>query len=192
MRLSRTPAVYPCIGFQGNPGLTSLRVTQPRRYWNAAEGLGMHGLLQARMVLCSLRQGYGVDNTNVTSPQQALQASHHGQSVLLLMGVAVAGTLRQLYRNAMQMEVDFFSAQPGVSSAPSVGMLVIDFDDTCTVTDTTSLVFNTAIDATVEAAQGASCVLQHWQRKLHAACNYCCCCASAAWSLVRLWVTSLP
>ena len=74
----------------------------------------------------------------------------------------------------MQMEVDFFSAQPGVSSAPSVGMLVIDFDDTCTVTDTTSLVFNTAIDATVEAAQGASCVLQHWQRKLHAAYNYCC------------------
>ncbi|KAL3147596.1 hypothetical protein ABBQ38_014648 [Trebouxia sp. C0009 RCD-2024] len=63
------------------------------------------------------------------------------------------GTLRHLYRNAMQMEVDFFNAQPDVSSAPSVGMLVIDFDDTCTVTDTTSLVFNTAIDATVEATQ---------------------------------------
>lgn len=67
-----------------------------------------------------------------------------------------AGTLRQLYRNAMQMEVDFFSAQPGVSSTPSVGMLVIDFDETCTATDTTSQVFNTAIAASIEAAQGTA------------------------------------
>ena len=75
------------------------------------------------------------------------------------------GTLRQLYRNAMQMEVDFFSAQPGVSSAPSVGMLVIDFDDTCTATDTTSQVFNTAIAATVEASPGiyAICTCTHRQ-----------------------------
>lgn len=87
--------------------------------------------------------------------------------------LSFAGTLRQLYRNAMQMEVDFFSAQPGVSSAPSVGMLVIDFDDTCTVTDTTSLVFNTAIDATVEAAQGAASHAAMQCRRaglLHAAC----------------------
>ena len=54
----------------------------------------------------------------------------------------------------MQMEVDFFSAQPGVNSAPSVGMLVLDFDDTCTATDTTAQVFNTAIAATVETAPG--------------------------------------
>lgn len=65
-----------------------------------------------------------------------------------------AGTLRQLYRRAMQMEVDFFNAQPGVTSAPSVGMLVLDFDDTCTATDTTAQVFNTAIAATVETAPG--------------------------------------
>ena len=67
-----------------------------------------------------------------------------------------AGTLQQLYRRAMQMEVDFFSAQPGISSAPSVGMLVVDFDDTCTVTDTTSQIFNTAIAATVETASGTA------------------------------------
>lgn len=94
----------------------------------------------------------------------------HAYSWALLQAAFLAtllytGTLRQLYRNAMQMEVDFFSAQPGVSSAPSVGMLVIDFDDTCTATDTTSQVFNTAIAATVEASPGiyAICTCTHRQ-----------------------------
>ena len=54
----------------------------------------------------------------------------------------------------MQMEVDFFSAQPGLSSALPVSMLVVDFDDTCTATDTTTQVFDTAIAASVEAKQG--------------------------------------
>ena len=67
-----------------------------------------------------------------------------------------AGTLRQLYRHAMQMEVDFFSAQPGISSATPVGMLVVDFDDTCTATDTTSQIFNTSIAASVETATGTA------------------------------------
>ena len=70
--------------------------------------------------------------------------------------VSAAGTLRQLYRRAMQMEVDFFKAQPGTSSAPSVGMLVVDFDDTCTATDTTSQIFNAAIAAAVENASGTA------------------------------------
>ena len=74
----------------------------------------------------------------------------------LMSEMSGAGTLRQLYRHAMQMEVDFFSAQPGISSAPSVGMLVVDFDDTCTATDTTSQIFNTAIAATVETASGTA------------------------------------
>lgn len=121
-------------------------------------------------------------SANATSLPYTLQLSHCGQLASLLTALlSVAGTLRQLYRHAMQMEVDFFSTQPGISSAPAVGMLVIDFDDTCTITDTTSLVFNTAIAATVEAAPGAPsyahllamhmCALQYWQLKLHAACN---------------------
>lgn len=52
----------------------------------------------------------------------------------------------------MQMEVDFFSAQPGTSPPPAIGMLIVDFDDTCTATDTTSQVFNTATTATVESS----------------------------------------
>ncbi|DBA77723.1 TPA: hypothetical protein ACH3X2_008416 [Trebouxia sp. C0005] len=62
------------------------------------------------------------------------------------------GTLRKLYRTAMQMEVDFFSAQPGTGPPPAIRMLVVDFDDTCTATDTTSQVFNTATTATVESS----------------------------------------
>ena len=80
-----------------------------------------------------------------------------------------AGTLRQLYRRAMQMEVDFFSAQPGISSAPSVGMLVVDFDDTCTATDTTSQVFNAAIAANAENAPGGAGP----RKTTHAFCTSC-------------------
>lgn len=54
----------------------------------------------------------------------------------------------------MQMEVDFFGAQTGTSPPPAIEMLVVDFDDTCTATDTTSQVFNTAIAATVEKTLG--------------------------------------
>ena len=80
----------------------------------------------------------------------------------------------------MQMEVDFFSAQPGISSAPAVGMLVVDFDDTCTATDTTSQVFNAAIAANVENAPGAAgpkkntdafCMTCPKQSQQHATCT---------------------
>lgn len=159
MRASRTAADHHCIAFHGKLDLSSLRTTQQRNRGHAVRVPGMHGLLQARAVLRSLTPGHTIANATIKyyPPQQALHrltmTSLHFSSWRL---VSVAGTLRHLYRNAMQMEVDFFNAQPDVSSAPSVGMLVIDFDDTCTVTDTTSLVFNTAIDATVEATQGAA------------------------------------
>lgn len=65
-----------------------------------------------------------------------------------------AGKLQQLYTTAMQMEVDFFSSRPGTSAPPSIGMLVLDFDDTCTSTDTISQIFNTAIAATQKMAPG--------------------------------------
>lgn len=59
----------------------------------------------------------------------------------------------------MQMEVDFFSAQPGTGPPPAIRMLVVDFDDTCTATDTTSQIFNTATSATVESSAGQMCNL---------------------------------
>ena len=65
-----------------------------------------------------------------------------------------AGKLKQLYRAAMQMEVVFFSSQPGTASPPKLTMLVVDFDDTCTSTDTISQIFNTAIAATQRKAPG--------------------------------------
>ena len=70
-----------------------------------------------------------------------------------------AGKLRQLYTTAMQMEVDFFSSQPGTGPPPNVGMLVVDFDDTCTSTDTISLIFNTAITGTQQKAPGRCMVV---------------------------------
>ena len=71
----------------------------------------------------------------------------------------------------MQMEVDFFSAQPGTSPPPTIGMLVVDFDDTCTTTDTTSQVFNTAIAAAVESSAGDTKGMKRCQL-IHAVLQY--------------------
>ena len=56
------------------------------------------------------------------------------------------------------MEVDLFSAQPGTNPPSAVRLLVVDFDDTCTASDTTSKVFDTAIAATVENAPGTQVI----------------------------------
>ena len=61
----------------------------------------------------------------------------------------------------MQLEVDFFSAQPDTNPPSAVRLLVVDFDDTCTASDTTSKVFDTAIAATVENAPGKQAIT-HW------------------------------
>ncbi|DBB00608.1 TPA: hypothetical protein ACH3X3_002298 [Trebouxia sp. C0006] len=82
-----------------------------------------------------------------------MQKAMHGlQRAKAFMQTIRKGTLRKLYRTAMQMEVDFFSAQPGTGPPPAIRMLVVDFDDTCTATDTTSQIFNTATSATVESS----------------------------------------
>ena len=82
-------------------------------------------------------------------------AAVHGPVMgLELSRWVLAGTLRQLYRTAMQMEVDFFDAQPGTKPPAAISMLVMDFDDTCTASDSTSKVFDTAIAAAVENAAG--------------------------------------
>ncbi|KAK9829096.1 hypothetical protein WJX72_003863 [[Myrmecia] bisecta] len=64
------------------------------------------------------------------------------------------GSLRQLYRTAMQLEVDFFSAQPLPGPGlPDVRILMVDFDDTCTSSDTISRILDVAV-ACAEAKAG--------------------------------------
>eukprot|EP00873_Tetraselmis_striata_P012772 jgi/Tetstr1/433036/TSEL_022373.t1 len=62
------------------------------------------------------------------------------------------GTLRHLYRQAMQLEADFFSAQPYLPPAKGcIGLLVTDFDDTCTSADTTPIIIEAAIQGAEKA-----------------------------------------
>ncbi|GBF95200.1 phosphomethylpyrimidine kinase [Raphidocelis subcapitata] len=69
-----------------------------------------------------------------------------------LAGDAPYDRLRSLYKRAMQLEVAFFSAAPGIPAARHVGMLVCDFDDTCTEKDTIGTLLSAAIDAAVKRA----------------------------------------
>ena len=57
----------------------------------------------------------------------------------------MAGDLRALYRESMRLEAAFFSEQPGLPRSPPVGVLVVDFDETCTAADTTGIIINAAI-----------------------------------------------
>ena len=45
----------------------------------------------------------------------------------------------------MTLEVDFFQAAVKDGRQPSVGLLVVDFDETLSVSDTTSIIIDTAI-----------------------------------------------
>ena len=58
-----------------------------------------------------------------------------------------AGHLQQLYSRAMQMEADFFSAQPGAPGLLQLRLLVVDFDETCTASDSTPEIMATAVAA---------------------------------------------
>ena len=58
-----------------------------------------------------------------------------------------AGHLQQLYSQAMQMEADFFTAQPGTPGLVQLRVLVVDFDETCTASDSTSEIMGTAVAA---------------------------------------------
>jgi hypothetical protein len=44
----------------------------------------------------------------------------------------------------MGLELNFFSAQPMCPPAPALRLLVTDFDDTLTLSDTTPLIFEAA------------------------------------------------
>ena len=58
-----------------------------------------------------------------------------------------AGHLQQLYSRAMQMEADFFNAQPDTPGLFQLRVLVVDFDETCTASDSTSEILGTAVAA---------------------------------------------
>ena len=45
------------------------------------------------------------------------------------------------------MEADFFSAQPDIPGLPQLRLLVIDFDETCTASYSTSEIMGTAVAA---------------------------------------------
>ena len=59
--------------------------------------------------------------------------------------VLLSGSLQRLYRKAMALELDFFQAAVQDGRQPKVGLLVLDFDETLSVSDTTSVIIDTAI-----------------------------------------------
>ena len=61
--------------------------------------------------------------------------------------VLLSGSLQQLYRKAMALELDFFQAAVQEGRQPKVGLLVLDFDETLSVSDTTSVIIDTAIQS---------------------------------------------
>lgn len=74
----------------------------------------------------------------------------------------MAGELRALYRESMRLEAAFFGEQPGLPRPPTIGVLVVDFDETCTAADTTGLIIGAAIAEAERTAGGAP--LQHLTR----------------------------
>lgn len=52
----------------------------------------------------------------------------------------------------MRLELDFFQAASTTQPAPNVGLLLLDFDETLTVSDSTSVVIGTAIEAAEKAS----------------------------------------
>ncbi len=57
----------------------------------------------------------------------------------------------------MRLELEFFDAAISTHASPRVGVLVLDFDETLTVSDSTSLIINTAIDAAGTAMREGGC-----------------------------------
>lgn len=72
------------------------------------------------------------------------------------------GKLRRLYKTALRLEVAFFEAQHVAAAYPRIGMLVTDFDDTCTASDTISTIIQTATEAKAKAAEASGGRLQEF------------------------------
>lgn len=68
--------------------------------------------------------------------------------------ILLAGSLRSLYCTAMRFEAAFFSEQPTALPLPRVALLAVDFDETCTASDTTGAIISAAIEAAVQRSGG--------------------------------------
>ena len=67
----------------------------------------------------------------------------------------------------MRLEAQFFDAAAGPAlPAPEVGLLVLDFDETLSAADSTSVVVATAIAEAEKGAGGAAHMLSHDSRML--------------------------
>lgn len=54
----------------------------------------------------------------------------------------------------MRFEAAFFSEQPAVPPLPRVALLAVDFDETCSASDTIGVIIETAIEAAVRRSGG--------------------------------------
>jgi phosphoserine phosphatase len=66
----------------------------------------------------------------------------------------------------MSLEVDFFSSQPYTPPERPINLLVVDFDDTCTTEDTTSMIARAAIAAAAQKGTNPAAAFAEGENKL--------------------------
>lgn len=82
----------------------------------------------------------------------------------VLKGMACCGdaeSLRALYCTAMRFEAAFFSEQDDAPQLPRIALLGVDFDETCSRSDTIGAVIETAISAAAKHAEGGTPFFYH-------------------------------
>ena len=77
-----------------------------------------------------------------------------------------ADKLHRYYRSAMQLEVEFFGSQDYCPPERPINLLVVDFDDTCTAEDTTSLIARAAVTAAAQRGADPGTALAEGEQKL--------------------------
>ena len=77
-----------------------------------------------------------------------------------------AEKLQKYYRTALRLEVDFFAAQPFTPPPRPITLLVVDFDDTCTTEDTTSMILRAAIHSAAQSSPDPATAMQQGEEKL--------------------------
>ncbi len=66
----------------------------------------------------------------------------------------------------MQLEIEFFGAQAYAPPERPINLLVVDFDDTCTAEDTTSMIARAAITASAQRGANPGETLAEGEQKL--------------------------
>lgn len=70
--------------------------------------------------------------------------------------IVCADRLLSQYRTGMDLEKEFFSSQPLAIKQRPLGMIVVDFDETVTLADTTGCIAKAVIDAVTSKVRGGS------------------------------------